>query len=823
MADTETLHANESRQGSSPRLLRTLDSAINYADIGFKVIPLWSVDGEGRCLCGRADCSSPGKHPHGGLAPKGSHNATQDGVTIANWGNLVEDLNIGICAGATSGVVVLDVDPAHGGSESLARIESIHGKVKTLEVLTGGGGRHLYFKFPTGQHVKNSVGKLGPGLDVRSDGGYVVAPPSLHASGNEYRWRVDPRAIEPAECPKWLTEAHEATVASATEASNACDSEVIGEGRRNATLTSMAGAMRRKGFGEDAIRAALVETNRSRCKPPLDDTEVAQIAERIARYATENLGDDDESGKEGHRKSQSTMLVGLAEEAYLFHNREGEAFAAVSAGGHSEIWRVRSAGFRRWLTGQFWKHHQKAPGSQAMQDALGVLMSKALYEGDEWAVHVRLGEYHGDIWLDLGNAAWQAIRISADGWEVSDAPAVKFLRPRGLLALPTPERGGDVHLLRQFLNLESDGDWMLVLSWLVAALRPTGPYPLLVVNGEQGSAKTTLCRILRSLLDPNVAGLRAVPRDVRDLMIAASNSWILGYDNLSGIPLWLSDALCRLATGGGFATRELYSDSEEVLIDVQRPVIINGIEDLATRSDLLDRAVGLTLPTIPDQKRRTEAELWRSIGQLQPRILGAILDAVCSAMRNVPSVRLANPPRMADFAAWSVAAEPGLGLSRGAFLAAYTDNRQNSNSLAIEASVVGLAIQEFTREQLRWEGTAQQLLAKLEERSTAEQFKTRRDWPATPQSLGTKLHRLAPNLRRSGVNVQFARAGGKQRTRIIALEWTDNVPSEMSDPSGTRPNGLDCGCDEDKADISDKTAQSDSRSIDAIRPDRKNT
>jgi hypothetical protein len=152
--------------------------------------------------------------------------------------------------------------------------------------------------------------------------------------------------------------------------------------------------------------------------------------------------------------------------------------------------------------------------------------------------------------------------------------------------LPRPVLGGSIALLRKFINVGSDDNWMLCLAWLVAALRPTGPYPILVLQGEQGSAKSTMGKLLRRLLDPVVAPVRTPPRSDRDLLIAAVNSWVIAYDNLSGIQHWLSDALCRLATGGGFSTRELYTDSDEVIFDAMRPVILNGIDHDRQRREL---------------------------------------------------------------------------------------------------------------------------------------------------------------------------------------------------------------------------------------------
>jgi hypothetical protein len=222
------------------------------------------------------------------------------------------------------------------------------------------------------------------------------------------------------------------------------------------------------------------------------------------------------------------------------------------------------------------------------------------------------------------------------------------------LLLPTVSSNLDV--LWDYLNI-TESDRALVVAWLVAAMRPRGPYPILVLQGEQGTAKSTAAKVMRSLIDPSAAPLRSVPRDERDLMITARNSWIIALDNLSGLSPWLSDALCRIATEGGFVTRELYTDTDEVIINVQRPIILNGIDDIATRQDLIDRAIIINLEPIPDDKRRPEAEFWRSFNEARLAILGALLDRVSRALRELANARLKRRPRMADFALWATAAE----------------------------------------------------------------------------------------------------------------------------------------------------------------------
>jgi hypothetical protein len=229
-----------------------------------------------------------------------------------------------------------------------------------------------------------------------------------------------------------------------------------------------------------------------------------------------------------------------------------------------------------------------------------------------------------------------------------------------MLALPEPRPGGSIEALRPMLNLADRNDFVLVVAWLLASLRPVGPYPLLAVSGEQGSAKTVLSKLLRALIDPNIASVRALAREQRELSIAANNGHLLAFDNLSVLPAWLSDALCRLASGGSFALRRLYTDDEEVLFEAARPILLNGIEDVICRADLADRAIFLTLAPIAEEQRRSEAELWREFELARPHMLGALLDALAEGLRELPRVRLVRLPRMADFALWATACETAL-------------------------------------------------------------------------------------------------------------------------------------------------------------------
>jgi hypothetical protein len=359
-----------------------------------------------------------------------------------------------------------------------------------------------------------------------------------------------------------------------------------------------------------------------------------------------------------------------------------------------------------------------------------------------------------------------------------------------------PVSGGSVDDLRPLVNVPDDDAWHLFVAWLVAALRPGRPFPVLVVNGEPGAAKSTLCKFARALIDPSRAPLRRPPRDERDLAIAAGNSWVVGYDNLSGIPPYLSDGLCSLATGGGFSTRELYTDADEWIFDGTRPVLLNGIEDLATRSDLLDRSLTLTLPTIPDERRRDEEGLLQDFEAVRPRVLGALLDAVSAALRNRAGVRLREKPRMADFACWVVAAEPSLGWPDGAFIDAYLGNRNAANELALESSPAAAMVLAFMAHHELWEGTLAELLAALDKMAD-DKTKKLRDWPTKPRALSGQLRRVAPNLRAAGLTVTFGphrRTGSPVRLEQACKRRSPSpTVTRSSRPNPLRDKGNDGG------------------------------
>lgn len=463
--------------------------------------------------------------------------------------------------------------------------------------------------------------------------------------------------------------------------------------------------------------------------------------------------------KKKGRPSQSELLVKLAlgNVAELFHDPDGCSFAVlpVATGGreHLETWKLRGKGFKSWLCRLFWIAEKKAPGSQAVADAIGVLEGFAIYEGEERETFVRIGGTEGAIYVDLGDEHWSAVEVTAEGWRIVSNPPVRFRRPKSLRPLPVPEPGGDLERdLRPLLNIPDDTQWVRAQTWLVGSYRPKGPHHMLVIQGEQGSGKSLTARRMRQTVDPASLVLRSAPREERDLAVACRSGHVLAYDNLSGIPSWLSDAFCRIATGGGFGTRQLYSDDEEALFDLQAPILLNGIDDMLERPDLAERSLTLNLPAIPDEERRDEKSLDAEFLERWPRIFGALLDAVACSLSRVDEVQLEVSPRMADAARWATAAEPALGLAPGAVVRAIQAGQEEALHQGLESEPVAQALLVMLDEGRQvWTGSPSQLLKEFH--SVAQELATGRGFPKSPGALGNRLTRVAPSLRRIGVQV----------------------------------------------------------------------
>jgi hypothetical protein len=561
-----------------------------------------------------------------------------------------------------------------------------------------------------------------------------------------------------------------------------------------------------KGLSEEMIENACLDATYRGCAIFEHCTEkggLKYIREQLERAKARS---EEKGAKNNAAKvKQSDILIEIAvEESKLFSSPDAIAYADIIVDGHRETWPIRSRGFRFWLVGRYYAQTKSAPNSESISMALTVIEARCRYEeGDKHEVYLRVvevAEQRGKtverkVYLDLADDDWCVVEIDKDDWRVLTDPApVRFARRQNMLALPMPVRGGAVDDLRPFLNVTAN-EFILVVAYLLAALRGRGPYPIFIPLGEAGVAKSSLSRVIKSLVDPTTAPLRAPPRENRDLFVAANNSFLIIFDNLSDLPDWLSDSLCRLATGGGFSTRQLYTDEEEKVFDAKRPIILNAIENVVVRGDLADRSMFAHLKVITEKKRRTEDEFWRAFEAKRAGILGALLDVVAHGLSNLRAENaLERKPRMADFLTWITACEDAL-WEEGKFAEVYNENRTNATADIIEADWVAMAIEAFMTKRgendeadwvvdekngirvLNWSGENGQLLKELQHFVDDEARKSK-GWPKSGNKLSGRIKKAAPALRKNGIGIREGRNPDNNRRTwtFTTREYIDKEP-----------------------------------------------
>jgi hypothetical protein len=483
------------------------------------------------------------------------------------------------------------------------------------------------------------------------------------------------------------------------------------------------------------------------------------------------LGHDPKGAKP--RASDHLRELLEMEEYEVWRSPGNEVWVSVRLNGHVEHWPVRSARTEAWLRRLYGQVYKRLVPKVAVEDVMADLRATGLLFGDAYPVFTRLGGWKeketGErrVYLDLGRPDWTVVEVTAEGWRVipaSEAP-VRFHRNEYQFPLPVPEKGGSLDPLWDLLPLHGERERLLVMGWLIGSLNPWGPYPVLILSGEKGAGKSTAGEILKRLLDPTKAPRRSEPENEGDIVIAAQNNHVLLYDNLSQIPPKISDAFCRLSTGGGLSKRKLYTDDSEVVLEAQRPVILTGIGFGAIRDDLADRAIRVELTRIADEDRVTDSQLWTRFHREHPRILGALLDAASVALQRFDEVEeeLGFLPRLADWIVWAEAGVSHFGVPLGELREAFYDVQGEFDSEFLESNPLGGSILLFTRDWQPGESrryTSKQLLEELEKVVFGGQVNTKNlmDWPKSPEALVRRLPRLQSALRSAGIVVTKERS-----------------------------------------------------------------
>ena len=529
---------------------------------------------------------------------------------------------------------------------------------------------------------------------------------------------------------------------------------MIGKGNRNIELTSIAGNLRAKGKNKTHIRKKLKRINTNECNPPLPDKELEAIVNSIAKYPK---GTAPPNTTNSFNKFTEDVLA----DTKTFHTVTNDPYAVTNIGNCRETWHIKSAEFRTFIQLQYYNATKKMVGQADLTTLIGLLTAKAQFESPKKSVHIRIAGSKEAIHIDLTNKRREIVEITPDGWEILTDTPYYFIRPQGMKELPRPKHSKNKSKLKQLFTT----DGVLISAWLLGAMNPEGPYPILVLQGGPGSAKSTTTRIIKELIDPNEAAIRAHPRSFRDMMISAKNTWVLAFDNLSEIPRWFSDGLCQLSTGGGYAVRKQYSDSLEQIFNAKRPVILNAIDYLTARSDLADRSIVIELPAISEEDRLAEKKIWQTFKKRKAYICGEIFDGISQAMKNLDDVNLKYTPRMADFTRWVVAAEPSMYWKDGLFLKKYKANHEVRHGISLYNDDLAICIVDFMSNRKYWKGTADDLILALKGHSFNQNPKKNKV-PSSSAILAKKLRRATHILEESGLNITFDRSSTKRKIKI---------------------------------------------------------
>ena len=507
--------------------------------------------------------------------------------------------------------------------------------------------------------------------------------------------------------------------------------------------------------------------------------------------------------------TQREALLTICDLVILWRSPEGETYATVPVGDHQEHYALTSRAFRNWMLGELARRYlQKgrpaSVGGNAVKDTLQALEARAHVEGIIQPAPLRVAEHEGAVYLDRGTPDWSAIKVAAAGWSIVPSAPVPILRSKRTGPLGEVAGTGDLRPLRILLKRLPDEDFTLLIGWCLGALSPTGPYPILIVNGEAGSGKSTIVRLVQRIVDPVAGDLLQPPGDDRDLIAAARNGRVLAYDNLSSVRAELADSLCRLATGSEIGGRALYSDHDTATFAACRPLVLNGIPDLAARGDLADRSIVIKLG--PLDSRETERDWWREVEKVVPAALAALLDALSYGLKQLDNVETPNV-RMADFAHLIVAAEPALPWGPGTFLDAYARNRQNAIITLVEGDLVANRILAFAKEHPSgWLGLVSALYEQLDAKLTSDARRAG-DWPGNPRWFSDRLRRVLPALRSLGINITERRtAKGSEVTighsaAVATLATRDSAPA--SNGTGERVANVADAAREQVSDVAE--------------------
>jgi hypothetical protein len=802
------------------------------------------------------------------------------------------DNNIAIATGSVSNLLAFDIDNAVAKFhvdyviQNKIRQDTRDAIADTIWVATGGGGFHLLIRFNpeefyqdnlTASKIKNAVlwrGKDGHSeIRLKSDGGYIVAPPSIHPSGNQYRFlkgtsiaelskeqildliqafsQIDPeqgRTIHRAESNK-QNYSEKGQRLSLPMSITALDEERIMDmvatlrqhylkGHRHDFVLSLSGWLRKEGIAFESARkviegltvdndeelydrlATLEDTYR---KKSLDEVKgyrglveiletqlgSADLAHQILKevqdvlpertglhndHAAGHLDVYKDRGGDGNKSpSLSELAIGLLDQRAIlsFKDEYGTPHIKAQVGEHTEIMPVGNSRFELYVSKVFYDEMDgQVLKAESLNEVIRIITARTLFDGVNARLHLRTawgvtddnnGTDCSTLYYDPTTENWSCIKVATNGWEIlSRHPDnVLFTRFKQLpQVMPTTDYPPDI--MERYLDLmhiKGHASRLIVKVILIASFIPDIGHPITVPNGEQGGVKSTYCKYHKRIVDPCAVELLTIPKDRNEFVQHMHHNYVVIYDNVRLVPKWFSDEICKAVTGAGNSKRKLYTDDEDVAYNYKRCIDVNGINNVLTEPDALDRSVMLDFIRISDEERREEAEVDAEFEAMKPSLLGYIFDILVKALSIKPTIKLNRKPRMADFAVWGEAIARAMGCKELEFLEAYYSVLERQNVDAVEETLVGPAIVNFvgtwSQETTEWEGSPDALLDALRKVAEAFRIDTRDSlWPKKGNSLTRKLKPLLPDLRQGyQIDITIMRDAKGEKTKSKNSTW----------------------------------------------------
>lgn len=457
------------------------------------------------------------------------------------------------------------------------------------------------------------------------------------------------------------------------------------------------------------------------------------------------------------KRNQSEILLELVESENVktFINDSNDPYVAVFIGGHREILSMDSKDFSLWLQMLYYQKTGGTIRSDSLSQTINILSFKVrVQSGEKICLYNRVAKYEKDFWYDMTNADFSAIKISISGWSVEKIPPILFCRYRHQMEQSIPKQGGDIHKIFEYVHLSKYRT--LFLSWLVSCFVPNIPHPMPIFYGEKGATKSTTCELLKRIIDPSAMDTLSLGKDEKNLLVSLQSHYYLPFDNVSTITNEVSDILCRAITGGAVQYRKFYTNADDYIFKFKRCLTINGISNVANRSDLLDRSIMLELERVPEEMRREQQEVYASFEQDRPYVLGAIFDVLSKAMEIYPTVSLKSLPRMADFCRWGYAIAEAINGGGEEFLKEYRDNQSIQNDEAVNADVVAYLIVELMRNKAEWSGRVSELLKAICDEAPKHGISERHNGiPQYPNKLSQRIKGVKSNLEGLGITYEF--------------------------------------------------------------------